>query len=57
MPNSLGAAPVGDRLRCYGLLYIDRAHTANVNLRSALRSLANPVLSLAEDERKYAPRA
>lgn len=33
MRDSIAAAPGADRLRCYGLLYVDRAHDKPVNLR------------------------
>lgn len=33
MPEPFAAAPPADRLRCYGLLYVDRAHEKHVNLR------------------------
>jgi len=33
MPDPFAAAPAADRLRCYGLLYVDRRHDKHVNLR------------------------
>jgi hypothetical protein len=59
MPDAFAAAQGVDRLRCYGRRPTRFRHDPirHVIGKSALRPLAKPVLSLAEGERTYAPRA